>query len=143
MTSPDRPSKGPLKLTQEQVAAVVAEASQKMSDPTYSATVVGEVVERQAPVTQYVAAHQAELGSEDAIISVIFYCGLVAQCFTRAGRRPRTLTYEDLDRATHGDPLARLEAAQLPLYELIKANVEGEQAQRLVAVVALAMHGTT
>jgi hypothetical protein len=55
----------------------------------------------------------------------------------------RTLTYEDLDAAARGEPLARLEAAQLPLHEFIKANIESVDAQKLVAMIALAIDGTS
>ncbi len=64
------------------------------------------------------------------------------QAFQRAGGKIRTLSYEDLDAAARGDPLARLEKAQLPLHEFIKANVENAEAQNLIAMIALAIDGT-
>jgi hypothetical protein len=132
-----------MKLTKEQVAAVVTEASQKMSDPNYSALLVGGFVEQQTQVAQFISAHDRELGGAEAIVNVIFHCALVAQCFARNGGRVRTLNYDDLDAAASGEPLARLEAAQLPLHEFIKANIEREDAQKLVAMIALAIHGTS
>jgi hypothetical protein len=74
-------------------------------------------------------------------VNVIFHCALVAQCFQRNGGRVRTLSYEDLDGAATGEPLARLEKAQLPLHEFILANVENVDAQKLVAMIALAIDG--
>jgi len=130
-----------MKLTKEQVAAVVTEASQKMSDPNYSAVMVGEFVQRQTPVAQFISAHAQELGGAESIVSVIFHCALVAQCFQRNGGRIRTLSYQDLDDAARGEPLVRLEQAQLPLHEFIKANIENEDAQKLVAMIALAIDG--
>jgi hypothetical protein len=130
-----------MKLTKEQVAAVVTEASQKMGDPNYASVLVGGFVQSQTPVAQFISAHERELGGADAIVSVIFHCALVAQCFQRNGGRVRTLSYEDLDAAARGEPLARLEAAQLPLHEFIKANIENEDAQKLVAMIALAIDG--
>jgi hypothetical protein len=130
-----------MKLTKEQVAAVVTEASQKMSDPNYSAVMVGGFVQSQQPVTQFITAHERELGGTEAVVSVIFHCALVATCFQRTGGRLRTLSYQDLDDAAAGEPLARLEKAQLPLHEFIKANVENEDAQKLIAMIALAIDG--
>ncbi len=75
------------------------------------------------------------------MVSVIFHCALVAECFKRSGGKVRTLSYEDLDAAARGEPLARLEKAQLPLHEFIKANIENEEAQKLVAMIALAIDG--
>ena len=108
-----------MKLKQEQVAAVVAEASSKMSDPNYSAVLVGGFVQAQTPVAQFISAHERELGGAESIVGVIFHCALVAQCFQRAGGKVRTLSYEDLDASARGEPLVRLEKAQLPLHEFI------------------------
>jgi hypothetical protein len=131
-----------MKLSKDQVAAVVAEASTKMSDPNYSAVLVGGFVQAQTPVSQFISAHERELGGAEAIVNVIFHCALVAQCYQRAGGKIRTLSYEDLDAAARGDPLVRLEEAQLPLHEFIKANVESTDAQNLIAMIALAIDGT-
>ena len=130
-----------MKLTKEQVAAVVTEASQKMNDANYSAVMVGGFVQSQTPVAQFISAHERELGGAESIVTVIFHCALVAHCFQRNGGRVRTLTYEDLDAAARGEPLARLAEAQLPLHEFIKANIENEEAQKLVAMIALAIDG--
>ena len=132
-----------MKLTKDHVASVVNEASQKMSDPNYSAVLVGGFVQNQTPVAQFISAHERELGGAEAIVNVIFHCALVAQCYQRNGGRVRTLTYEDLDAAARGEPLARLETAQLPVHEFIKANIEKPEAQKLVAMIALAIHGTS
>jgi len=130
-----------MKLTKEQVAAVVTEASQKMSDPNYSSVLVGGFVQLQTPVAQFISAHERELGGAESIINVIFHCALIAQCYQRSGGKVRQLSYEDLDAAARGEPLARLEKAQLPVHEFIKANVESEDAQKLIAMIALAIDG--
>jgi hypothetical protein len=131
-----------MKLNKDQVAAVVSEASHKMSDPNYSAVLVGGFVQAQTPVAQFISAHERELGGAEAIVNVIFHCALVAQCYQRAGGKIRTLSYEDLDAAARGNPLASLEKKQLPLHEFIKANVENSEAQSLIAMIALAIDGT-
>ena len=131
-----------MKLTKEQVASVVQEASTKMSDPNYASVLVGGFVQSQTPVAQFLGAHESELGGAEGVISVIFHCALVAQAFQRAGGRVRTLSYEDLDAAARGDPMKNLEEAQLPLHEFIAANVENKQAQELIAMIALAIDGT-
>ena len=130
-----------MKLTKEQVAAVVNEASKKMGDPNYSSVLVGGFVQGQTPVAQFISAHERELGGAEAIVGVIFHCALIAQCYQRSGGKVRTLSYEDLDAASTGEPLARLEKAQLPVHEFIKANVENEEAQKLIAMIALAIDG--
>lgn len=128
-----------MKLTKDQVAAVVTEASQKMSDPNYSSVLVGGFVQMQTPVAQFISAHNDELGGAEAIVNVIFHCALIAQVYQRNGGKVRTLSYEDLDAAARGEPLARLSKAQLPVHEFIMANVEKEDAQKLIAMIALAI----
>jgi hypothetical protein len=132
-----------MQLTQDQVAAVVSEASKRMAEANYSAMLVGEFVQFQVYAVQFISAHEGELGGAEAIVSVIFHCALVAECFHRAGARIRALTFEDLDAAATGDALKRLEAVQLPLHEFIQANVEHDEAKRLIAMVALAIDQVT
>jgi hypothetical protein len=131
-----------MKLTKDQVLSVVTEAGQKMSDPNYSSAMVGGFFQQQQQVSNFISAHEQELGGTEGIVSVIFHCALVAESFRRAGARVRTLTYEDLDGAARGDPLPRLEKAQLPLHEFICANVENPDAQKLIAMIALAIDAT-
>ncbi|MEO6776807.1 MAG: hypothetical protein ABI467_27975 [Kofleriaceae bacterium] len=131
-----------MKLTKDQVLTVVTEAGQKMSDPNYSSTMVGGFFQQQQQVSSFISAHEQELGGTEGIISVIFHCALVAEAFRRAGSRVRTLTYDDLDGAARGEPLPRLEEAQLPIHEFIQANVDNVEAQKLIAMIALAIDAT-
>lgn len=128
-----------MKLTKEQVLSVVTEAGKKMSDPNYSSAMVGGFVQSQPQLTTFISAHESELGGTEQIVSVVFHCALVMEAFTRAGARIRSLGYEDLDGAARGEPLPRLEKAQLPLHEFIAANIENSEAQKLVATIALAI----
>jgi hypothetical protein len=131
-----------MKLTKEQVLAVVNEAGKKMSaDANYTSIMVGGFVQSQQPISHFIQAHEQELGGAEGIVSVIFHCALIASAYQRAGGRIRTLTYEDLDAAARGEPLARLEKAQLPLHEFILANVENVEAQKLIAMISLAIDG--
>jgi hypothetical protein len=131
-----------MKLTKEQVLTVVNEAGKKMSvDANYTSIMVGGFVQSQQPISHFIQAHEQELGGAEGIVSVIFHCALIASAYQRAGGRIRTLTYEDLDAAARGEPLARLEKAQLPLHEFILANVENVEAQKLIAMISLAIDG--
>jgi hypothetical protein len=129
-----------MKLTKETVAAVVADASKQMSDPNYSAVMVGAFVQRQTPASQFISAHEKELGGAEAIVSVIFHCALIEQCFQRAGgRMPRPMSYEDLDIVAGGDSLAKLAKAQPAVHEFIEANVENVATRQLIALLALGL----
>jgi hypothetical protein len=130
-----------MKLTNEQVAAVVTEASKKMSDANYSAVMVGGFVQSQTPVSQFLSAHTDDLGGAEAIINVIFHCALIATAFERNRGRLRELSYEDLDSASRGEPLPRLAKAQPAVHDFIQANVEHPESAKLVALIALAIDG--
>ncbi len=131
-----------MKLKKETVAEVVAEASRRMSDPNYSAVLVGAFVENQPPATQFISAHEEELGGAEAIIAVIFHAALIAAAFERgAGRTFGPLSYEDLDAVADGDPLAALTTAQPAVHEFITSNIEFAASQRLLALLALALAG--
>lgn len=132
------------KIDDKLVADVVADASKKMSDPNYSALAVGGFVQGQTPATQFITAHEPELGNAEAIVSVIFHAALLAQCFERAnGRSIRMISYEDLDAVATGDPLETLAKKQSALSDFIVSNVEHKEAQKLLALLALAMDHTS
>lgn len=127
-------------IKKDHVAEVVAEASQKMSDPNYSAVLVGGFAQSQVPITQFVSAHEPELGGADAIINVIFHAALIAQAYARGnGRSVRIVSFDDLDRAAGGDTMTLLEKTQPFLHGFIEENVEHAEARRLLALIALAM----
>jgi len=128
------------KIEDKVVQEVVTEASTKMSDPNYSAVTVGAFVQQQNPAAQFVTAHERELGSADAIVSVIFHAALLAQCFQRANNRSiRTMSYEDLDTVASGDPLETLAKRQPALSDFIVSNVDQPAAKKLLALLDLAM----
>lgn len=127
-------------IKKEHVAEVVAEASKKMSDPNYSAVLVGGFVQGQPPIIQFVSAHEAELGGADAVVNLVFHAALIALCYARGnGRSVRIVSFDDLDRASGGDTLALLEETQPFLHGFIEENLENPEARRLLALIALAM----
>ena len=129
-----------MRVKKEVVATVVSEASGKMSDANYSAVMVGGFVQTQTPTAQFITAHERELGGAESIVSVIFHAALLGQCFQRArGRSMRSLSFEDLDLVAAGDALTVLAERQPSLHEFITSNIENVDAQRLLALVALAM----
>lgn len=127
-------------LPKEAVTAVVAEASKKMSDPNYAAVLVGGFVQTQSAITQYISAHDVELGGADTIVNVVFHAALIAQCYQRGtGRSPRVVSFDDLDRAAGGDSLALLAQLQPFLHGFIDENVADPEAKRVLALIALAL----
>ena len=129
-----------MKLSNEQVATVVAEASKKMSDANYSTALVGGFVQSQTPMSQFITAHERELGGTEAVVNVIFHAALIQTCFQRAGRMPRMVSYDDLDAVAQGDSLLALQKMQPALADFIASNVAHPEAQKLLALLALGMN---
>lgn len=127
-------------LKKEIVTAVVAEASRQMSDPNYAAVLVGGFVEAQPAITAFVSAHETELGGADAIVNLIFHAALIGECYRRAaGRAVRSASFDDLDRASGGDPLGLLAQVQPFLHGFIDENVTNPDAKKLLGLIALAL----
>jgi hypothetical protein len=122
------------------VAEVVSEASVKMSDPNYSAVMVGGFVQSQQPTAQYISAHEAEIGSADGIVNTIFHAALIATCYQRAGNRSvPEMNFADLDHVAGDDVSGRLEALQPAVHEYINSNVEIGAMKNILYLIALAM----
>jgi hypothetical protein len=127
-------------IKKETVAGVVAEASQKMSEPNYSATLVGGFVQAQPSVVQYVSAHEPELGGAEGVVNVIFHAALISQAYQRGnGGRTRVVSFDDLDRASGGDSMAVLATAQPFVHGFIEENIPDPIARSILALVSLAL----
>jgi hypothetical protein len=129
-----------VKIPTATVASVVAEASQKMADPNYSAVMVGGFVQVQTATAQYLGAHEDEVGGTEQVINAIFHAALIGLCYQRANNRTiRPMTFDDLDHVSDGDTAERLALVQPALHEYLEANVESEPVKRVLRLVALAM----
>jgi hypothetical protein len=130
-----------VRVKKEVVAAVVAEASMKMgSDPNYSSVMVGGFVQGQKAATQYITAHQQEVGGAEAVINTIFHAALLAECFKRAGNRTiRAMTYADLDHVAGEEVPERIGTTQVAIREYIDTNVELQPMRDVLYLLALAM----
>jgi hypothetical protein len=122
------------------VAEIVAEASIKMSDPNYSAVMVGGFVQTQQPTAQYITAHELELGGTEAVVHTIFHAALLSLCYQRANNRSvPEMTFEDLDHVAGGETAEQLALLQPAVFEYINSNVDSPDIKKVLYLVALAM----
>lgn len=129
-----------MRVKAETVAEVVREASEKMSDPNYSAILVGSFVQEQGPTAQYISAHADELGGAESVVNAIFHASLMAQCFKLANNRTvRSISFEQLDLVSDGDREERLKRRQPALVEYIEANIDESPMRNVLMLIALAM----
>jgi hypothetical protein len=129
------------------IAQVVAEASKRMRNPNYVTNRVDKFHKAQKNITQYVIAHQNELGVE-GVVSVIFHASLILESVERAtGRMPSPKSYQELDLAAKKCPrLDDLAKSEPDLASFILANMTIEKkeeatvvARRVLAHVAVAL----
>lgn len=129
-----------MRISTDVVAKVVEEASTKMSDPNYSAVLVGGFVQTQGPTAEYIKAHSRELGGAEGVINTIFHAALLALCYQRGNNRTvRKMTFEDLDHVSGMDRSTTLEKQQPAIHGYIEANVEAAPMRNVLQLLALAM----
>jgi hypothetical protein len=129
-----------MKIKPELFAEVVKEASLKMTDPNYSAVMVGSFVQQQAATAQYIGAHADELGGPEGVVNTIFHVALIGEAYKRAHNRSvRSLSFDQLNIVADGDREARLEQRQPAVLEYIEANIEEAEMRSVIILVALAM----
>lgn len=135
-----------MKVTEKIMAKVVEHAANRMSDETYVSGQVDELMRDQPNMTQYVIAHQNDLGV-DGVISVLFHTSLMRQAIIEAcGRRPTQLSYVDLDAGAKKNPSLEAFADVEPnLASYVATNVEldskpaTETAHKLLAHIGAAL----
>ena len=131
-------------IKKETVGEVVLEASKKMSDPNYSAVLVGGFVQEQSNAAQYVSAHGTDVGGPEGVVNTIFHAALMGVCFQRGyNRTVRALSFDDLDHASGGDRKEMLSKRQPYILEYIESNVEHEDVKQVLMLLALAMEAAS
>jgi hypothetical protein len=129
-----------MRIAQSTVLEVVKEASGKMTDPNYSAVMVGGFVQTQPPAAQYISAHASELGGPEGVVNTIFHAALIALCFQRTNKRSvRTIRFDELDHVASGDREATLRDQQPAVLEYIDVNVELQAMKEVLILLALGM----
>lgn len=128
-------------IPESQVAAVVAEVSQRMSDPTYAQLAIGSFAQAHPDVGRYITAQLDDLGGGEAVMHTVFHAEVLNECFRRHFERELPpVRFGDLDAAAKvGDPVERFRAAEPALADYVASNVDSEPMRRVLALVALAM----
>ncbi|HEY8429491.1 MAG TPA: hypothetical protein VIL20_13995 [Sandaracinaceae bacterium] len=128
-------------IPESQVAAVVAEVSQRMSEPTYAQLAIGSFAQAHPDVGRYITAHLDDLGGGEAVMHAVFHAEVLNECFRRyLDRELPPVRFGDLDAAARtGDPIERFRATEPALADYVATNVESEPMRRVLALVALAM----
>lgn len=130
-----------MSIPESQVAAVVSEVSQRMSEPGYAQLAIGGFAQSHPDAGRYITAHLDELGGGEAVMHAVFHAEVLNECFRRhLERELPPVRFADLDAAAKiGDPIERLRASEPALADYVTSNVDAEAMRRVLALVALAM----
>ena len=129
-----------MRIAEKTVAEVVQEASMKMSDPNYSAVLVGGFVQEQPASCEYIKSNLDEMGGAESVVNCIFHAALIGVCFQRGNNRSvRTMEFDELDHVSDGDRVQKLREQQPAILEYIEQNVENDAMKRVLMLIALAM----
>ena len=129
---------------EQTIAAVVAEASERMHDPQFISSRVDLFMGAQPMASQYVLSHADELEVE-GVVTVLFHAALIGESAARAGGRTlEPVSIEALDAAARAAPTPEQLAEREPdLAAYIASNVELERstqlARELLSHLALAL----
>lgn len=128
-------------IPESQVAAVVSEVSQRMSEPGYAQLAIGGFAQSHPDAGRYITAHLDELGGGEAVMHAVFHAEVLNECFRRHLERELSpVRFADLDAAAKiGDPLERLRVSEPALADYVTSNVDADPMRRVLALVALAM----
>jgi hypothetical protein len=127
-----------MRIREEKLAQVVREEGPKLGDAQHIQALVGAFMRMQRAATQYVVAHDKELGPA-GIVTTLLHAEIISRAFQlQTGRRPPSLSMADLDlgarRAKEQDALSLDQPAVL---DYLRANV-GTEAGFTSAQVATA-----
>lgn len=123
-------------ISEEQVAAVVAEVSEQLVDPTFGQVSIGGFVETQPDAARFLTlAVGRKVGAEEAL-QAVFHATVVEACFARAVATPPRLTFAALD-AVGAEPGRALGVEQPALAGYLEANVSEASVRDSVGRVAL------
>lgn len=126
------------------VAAVVADVSSRMSDPSYAQLAIGGFAQAHPDVGRYLTAHLDELGGGEAVMHAVFHAEVMHECYRRhLGQDLPAIGFDDLDRVANGDETASLRAREPALADYLASNIETDVMRRLLSLVALAMSERT
>src|SRR5947209_5029998 len=114
----------PVRLREEKLTQVVQREGPKLGDASHIQALVGAFMRAQRAATQYIVAHDKELGAA-GIVTTLLHAEILSRAFAlESGRRPPSLTMTDLDLgARRAGEDGALEFDQPAVVDYLRANV--------------------
>jgi hypothetical protein len=122
------------------VESVVADTSQRMKDPQYVQLALGEFVQSQRHLSQYLSSRAAKLGGAEALVTIVFHSQIICECFRRSLKADvPAVDFATLDRASRDDPAKRFAEREPALSSYVASNVEEAELRLELQKVGLAL----
>jgi hypothetical protein len=128
---------------EEQVAAVVADISERMKDPNFAQLAVGAFVDSQPQIVRFLSSKASRLGGGQALMELVFHAEVIRECLTRgrSGREVPEVDYPLLDKASQGDFTQTFTTREPHLANYVASNLEqpGQRAELCRVGLALCL----
>ena len=132
------------------VQQVVLDISSRMKDPNYTQVAVGDFVQSQPHLAQYLSAKLRSVADGEAVMVAAFHGSLLRECFRRALGTPelRVIDFPSLDRvatrvsaegASDAPAEGLLANENKALADYLTSNVDEAEIRESLALVALAL----
>lgn len=130
----------PMPIAESLVADVVAHTSERMKDGSFAQLAVGNFVQRQPNLAQFLTAKAARLGGAGQLVELVFHAELMCECFRRAlGRELPVVSFATLDLASQGEAKKRFAEREPALSSYVVSNVDAAAVQSELFRVGLAL----
>jgi hypothetical protein len=130
-----------MSVSEEVVAAVVADVSERMKDPDFVQLTVGSFVEGQPQISRFLSAKAARLGGAQVLMELVFHAEVLRECLSRAnaGREVPEVDYPSLDKASQGDFTSAFSTREPHLANYVASNLEQENQRTELCRIGLAL----
>jgi hypothetical protein len=129
-----------MSIPEEKVAAVVAEVSGRMREPSYAQAAISAFITAHPDASRFVALKMTPHGGTEAAMHALFHAEVVAECVRRERgvEALSALSFPELDAVATREPLEALAAIEPALAGYLSSNTEGPM-RGVVAHVALGL----
>lgn len=122
------------------VEEVVRDISERMKEPHFTQAAVGHFVESQPELARFLSIRANRIGGAQGVVSVAFHGELICECLRRhEGSELPQVSFNGLDRASQGDPIATFAAEEPALSSYVASNVEDDALRLELCRIGLAL----
>lgn len=128
-------------VSEDLVAEVVTQISQRMASPRFTEVAVGTFMEQHPEAGQYIAAGADRLGGTEGVVMTVFHTQVLLECIQKVlEKTTQPMTFATLDEYATKHPVNDLSREQPALADYIASNVDAEPIRATIAQLAWCFH---